>query len=188
MIDSGIAHHFPALLVIVPLLASAFCVLVKKGSTAWLIAGIAVTISFALSAMVLFSTSDGNIFSYHMGGWEPPYGIEYKTDILNSFIIFLVAAMAAIMFSYARRSVENEIDKKKQPLFYSVYLLCFAGLLGILSTNDIFNIYVFLEISSLAMYSLIAMGKDRRALTSAYEYLILEIGRASCRERVSSPA
>jgi len=173
MIDSGIAHHFPALLVIIPLLASAFCVLVKKGSTAWLISAIAVTISFALASIVLFSTSDGNIFSYHMGGWEPPYGIEYKTDILNSFIIFLVAAMGAIMFPYAKKSVEQEIDTKKQPLFYSVYLLCFAGLLGILSTNDIFNIYVFLEISSLAMYSLIAMGKDRRALTSAYEYLIL---------------
>ena len=48
-----------------------------------------------------------------------------------------------------------------------------TGLLGIAVTGDIFNVFVFLEISSLSAYALIALGKDRRALTAAYQYLIM---------------
>ena len=40
-------------------------------------------------------------------------------------------------------------------------------------TGDAFNIFVFLEISSLSTYVLIALGKDRRALVAAYQYLIM---------------
>jgi len=58
-------------------------------------------------------------------------------------------------------------------LFYSVFLLCMAGLLGIAITGDLFNVFVFLEISSLASYTLVSMGKDRRALVAAFSYLVM---------------
>jgi multicomponent Na+:H+ antiporter subunit D len=54
-----------------------------------------------------------------------------------------------------------------------MYLLCLCGLMGIIITGDAFNAFVFMEISSLSMYTLIALGKDRRALAAAYQYLIL---------------
>ena len=46
-------------------------------------------------------------------------------------------------------------------------------MLGILATGDAFNVFVFLEISSLSAYALIALGKDRRALWASYQYLIM---------------
>jgi multicomponent Na+:H+ antiporter subunit D len=52
-------------------------------------------------------------------------------------------------------------------------MLCLCGLLGVTITGDAFNLFVFLEISSLSSYVLIAMGKDRRALTASYQYLVL---------------
>ena len=54
-----------------------------------------------------------------------------------------------------------------------MYLLCLGGLIGILSTGDAFNAFVFLEISSLATYVIISMGNDRRGLLAAYQYLII---------------
>src|SRR3546814_3353931 len=54
-----------------------------------------------------------------------------------------------------------------------MYLLCLTGLLGVTITGDAFNVFVFLEISSLSSYVLIAMGRDPRALTAAYRYLIM---------------
>ena len=54
-----------------------------------------------------------------------------------------------------------------------MYCLCLAGLAGITVTGDAFNVFVFLEISSLSSYVLIALGRDRRALLAAYQYLIL---------------
>jgi len=50
-----------------------------------------------------------------------------------------------------------------------------TGLLGVAITGDAFNVFVFLEISSLSTYALVAMGarRDRRALTSAFNYLVM---------------
>jgi len=54
-----------------------------------------------------------------------------------------------------------------------MFLLCLTGLLGITITGDVFNLFVFLEISSLSSYVMISLGRDRRALTAAYRYLIM---------------
>ena len=74
---------------------------------------------------------------------------------------------------YARLSVAAEVDEDRRSWFYTMYLLCLAGLLGVAITGDAFNIFVFLEISSLSSYVLIAIGRDRRALLAAYQYLVM---------------
>ena len=56
---------------------------------------------------------------------------------------------------------------------YFTCCTCFAGLLGIVASGDVFNVFVFLEISSLATYALIAMGRERQALWAAFQYLIV---------------
>jgi multicomponent Na+:H+ antiporter subunit D len=73
----------------------------------------------------------------------------------------------------AQTSIEKEIPKNKHTLFYILYLLSLTGMLGIVTTGDAFNVFVFLEISSLSAYALIAMGKDRQALWASYQYLIM---------------
>ena len=114
----------------------------------------------------------GGTIVYELGGWAAPWGIEYRIDSLNAFILVIVTLIGAIVMPYARRSVETEIPVSRIYLFYTMLLLCEAGLLGIAITGDAFNLFVFLEISSLSSYVLISFGKDRRALTAAYRYLI----------------
>ncbi len=172
-IISNIGNNLPVLQVVIPLICAALCAAFKDGKKAWVIATLAIFASFIVSLTLFIEVSGSDYISYALGGHKPPIGIEYRLDTLNIFVLLLVSFISLIMMPYAYKSVEHEIPKNKIPLFYSMYLLCFAGLLGITSTNDIFNIYVFLEISSLSMYTLIAMGKDRRALTASFEYLIL---------------
>ncbi len=74
---------------------------------------------------------------------------------------------------FAWRSIQQEIRKKHIGLFYTCFLLCLAGLLGIVVTGDAFNLFVFLEISSLSSYVLISLGCSRRALTAAFQYLVM---------------
>ena len=76
---------------------------------------------------------------------------------------------------YTRSSIRYEIPKDNHTLFYAAYLLCLTGLLGVVSTGDAFNVFVFLEISSLSSYVLVSLGSymDKRALTAAFEYLIM---------------
>jgi multicomponent Na+:H+ antiporter subunit D len=164
--------HLPVLQVIIPLIAAPLCVLSNSRKIAWSIALIAIWAAFSITALLVIQSLSGEL-RYAMGDWLPPVGIEYRVDMLSAFVLMFISGVAAIMIPYAAKSVGSEIREEKQPLFYAVFLLCFAGLLGIVTTNDVFNIYVFLEISSLATYTLIALGKDRRALTSSFEYLIL---------------
>ncbi len=168
-------EQLPLLSVLVPLLTAPVCVLFRNKDVAWFMAGAASLISALFSLHVLLQVMDGSQISYALGGWAPPLGIEYRIDAANAFVMFLIAAMSTITLIYARRSVEHEIRTVSHTLFYCCFLLCFAGLMGVVATGDAFNIFVFLEISSLSTYVLIAMGADRdkRALTSAYDYLIL---------------
>jgi multicomponent Na+:H+ antiporter subunit D len=115
---------------------------------------------------------DGEIH-YALGGWVAPYGIEYVVDPVNAWVIVIVALIGALVTPYARMSVKREISEDRIPLFYAAFILCLTGLLGIAVTGDVFNVFVFLEISSLSAYALIALGKDRRALTASFQYLIM---------------
>ena len=88
-------------------------------------------------------------------------------------MLVLVSAVGAVIMPFARRSIAFEIEEDRQAWFYCMYLLCLTGLLGIAVTGDAFNAFVFLEISSLSTYVLIALGHDRRALLAAFQYLIM---------------
>ena len=117
--------------------------------------------------------ADSGTISYAIGSWPPPWGIEYRVDRLSAFVLVLVSGIAAVVLPYSRASIEAEVPREQHYLFYTMFALCLAGLLGITITGDAFNIFVFLEISSLATYVLIALGRDRRALVASYQYLIM---------------
>ena len=87
-------------------------------------------------------------------------------------MLVLVSGMATVVVPYAWRSVAAELPRDQAYLFYTMFCLCLAGLLGMTITGDAFNLFVFLEISSLSSYVLIALGRDRRALDAAYQYLV----------------
>ena len=165
--------HLPVLQVVIPLLAAPLCALVRHGRTAWGIALATSWASFWIAVQLLRRVQAEGPISYALGGWAAPIGIEYRIDLVNAFVLIIVTAIGAVVIPYALKSVEQEIDAAKIPLFYSAFILLLTGLLGIAVTGDVFNVFVFLEVSSLSAYALIAMGQDRRALTAAYQYLIL---------------
>lgn len=165
--------HLPALLVVSPLVAAALVALLRNGRLAF---ALTLLISWVLpfvAGALLWQVLQTGPISYHIGGWEPPWGIEYRVDALNGFILVLIASVGAAIIPAAWRSISFEIAEERLAWFYCMYLLCLAGLLGIAITGDAFNAFVFLEISSLATYVLIALGYDRRALLAAYQYLIM---------------
>ncbi len=168
-----IAEHLPALQVVVPLLAAPLMVLVRRGTFAWLLATAVSWTTLAIALALVFQVREAGTISYAMGSWPPPWGIEYRVDGLNSFVLVLVSLVASIVTPYARTSVAAELPRDQHYLFFTMYTLCLAGLLGITITGDAFNLFVFLEISSLSAYVLVALGRDRRALLAAYQYLVL---------------
>lgn len=170
---NAVVLQLPALQVVVPLLGAVLVAFFRKGLPAYLIALAVSWVMLVISIMLLMQVLATGTISYAMGGWPPPWGIEYRIDLLNAFVLVLVSGVGAVTMPYARRSVAFEIDEGRQAWFYCMYLLALTGLLGIAATGDAFNAFVFLEVSSLSSYVMIALGRDRRALLAAYQYLIM---------------
>jgi multicomponent Na+:H+ antiporter subunit D len=153
--------------------AAPLAILLRRGNAAWVLALAVTWVASGISLVLLFQVLNDGPIRYFFGGWAPPWGIEYRIDALNAFVLVIIGVVSAAVLLFAGPSVRKEIREGHQHLFYALVLLLLAGLFGIAITGDAFNVFVFLEISSLASYALIAMGKDRRALTAAFQYLVL---------------
>ncbi|TNC81196.1 MAG: cation:proton antiporter [Oleiphilus sp.] len=166
-------QHLAALPIIIPLIAAPIALILGRSLLTW---GFATLISawacYASWHLLLAALSEGSL-SYAMGGWPPPWGIEMRVDAANAFVLLAVTAVSTLVLVYSKNSIEKEIDSAQHPLFYTAHLLCLAGLSGILVTGDAFNLFVFLEISSLATYTLVSLARDRRCLTAAFRYLVM---------------
>ena len=167
------AAHLPILQIIIPLISAPLCVLLRRRWLTWAFAFLVSCATLVVSALLLMRVLESGPISYELGGWSPPWGIEYRVDAVNAFVLLLVSLIGAVVLLYAPDSVAREIPERLHYLFYTSYLLCLTGLLGITITGDAFNVFVFLEISALSSYILISLGQDRRALTAAYQYLVM---------------
>jgi multicomponent Na+:H+ antiporter subunit D len=168
-----LAQHFPILPIILPLIAAPFCILLGHRQWVWLFSILVSGLSFCVSVYLLLATLDQGVLSYAVGGWEPPWGIEVRIDVASALVLTIVTGISSLVLVYAKDSIAQEIDPSQHTLFYTAHLLCLAGLSGILSTGDAFNLFVFLEISSLATYTLVSLAADKRCLTAAFRYLIM---------------
>lgn len=164
--------QLPILLILIPLFAAPLLVLLGSRQLALPVSLGVVWSVFGVAVALLVRVTQSGPFEYELGGWPSPYGIVYIVDHLSAFVMTFVAALGAIVLTYAPPSINKEIPYSKHYLFYSTYLLCLTGLLGMCITGDLFNVFVFLEISSLSSYALISLGKTRRAPLAALHYLI----------------
>jgi len=168
-----ISAHLPALQIIVPLISAPLCAILPSGRIAWLFATMVSWLALAMAAMLLIEVTANGPIDYEMGGWAAPWGIALYVDRLGALVLVIVTGIGALVSPAFYHSISRELRPDRQPLFYTAYLLALTGMLGIAITGDAFNLYVFLEIASLASYTLVALGSDRRALTAAFQYLIL---------------
>lgn len=166
-------QHLVALPIIIPLIAAPITLLLSRSTLAWWFACLASACSFIVAIFLLQDALDQQFISYAVGGWAPPWGIELRIDVANALILLAVTGISTLVLVYAKTSIEKEIAPENHLLFYTAHLLCLAGLSGILITGDAFNLFVFLEISSLATYTLVSLGRDRRSLTAAFRYLVM---------------
>jgi multicomponent Na+:H+ antiporter subunit D len=168
-------NHLPILQVITPMLIAPILVVLNNKTLSWLLSFVGALACLIISVLLIQAVSDGSTLTYFLGGWAPPIGIEYRIDAANSILLFLISIISVIVLIFSYSSLHSEIPEEKHTLFYACFLLCLTGLLGVVATADIFNVFVFLEISSLSTYVLVAQGsyRDRRALSASFNYLIM---------------
>ena len=165
--------HLPALQVVVPLLVAPLVALLRPRGLAWAAATVASAGSFLIAVQMASGVLAGEVYPYALGGWPAPYGIALEVDAFSAMLLLVLTGASTLALAAGRVSLERQIEQHRQPLFFSAWLLALAGMAGILVAADAFNIFVFMEISSLASYVLVAGGPDRRALPAVFKYLVM---------------
>jgi len=169
----SVVEQFPVLVIVVSLL-SAFTILIAgwlNKKSCWVISFATILVQLVMAVFILHHVLTVGTIHYWLGGWSPPWGIEYVVDALNAYILVIVLSLALICVTYSKRSIAHELPQKIVS-FYTLYQLLVTGLCGVTVTGDIFNMYVFIEIFSLSAYALIA-SRGKIALKASFTYLVL---------------
>ena len=170
---NALTPHMPALQVIVPMIMAAFVVLLRSRNLPWAAATATSLLALAIAIQLTMSTIGGSSLTYQMGSWSAPYGIELQVDALSALLLLVVTGASSVALIGGRESLAGIISADREPYFFAAWLLALAGMAGIVVAADAFNIFVFMEISSLASYVIVAGGPDRRALPATFKYLIM---------------
>jgi len=170
---NALQAHLPALQVIVPMLSAPLVMLLRERQLSWMLATAASLCAFAISIALTRQILAVSESSYLMGSWPAPFGIELNVDSMSALLLLVVTGASSIALIAGASSLREQIESERQSLFFSAWLLALAGMCGILVSADAFNIFVFMEISSLASYILVAGGPDRRALPAVFKYLTM---------------
>jgi len=179
------ADQLPAIVVLTPLFAGLLVTLMglKFRWSSCPIALIATGLTLASTVWLFLNVLEapGNTISYFLGGWMPieaeggrsvPIGIHLSIDTLNGLVLIVIAAVVFLGTIYSLSDIPGKIPNKV-PQFYTLLLLLTTGLLGMTITQDAFNVFVLLEVSSLTSYALIAMGPSKRGSVAAFNYVIV---------------
>ncbi len=171
-----IVEHLPVLVVALSLL-SAFTILIVghiNKNSCWFISVTTIIVQLVMAIFILYHVLTGGTIYYWLGGWMPPWGIEYLVDALNAYVLVIVLFLGLICVIHSKSSIEHELPNPSQKIvpFYTVYQLFITGLCGVTVTGDIFNMYVFIEILSLAAYALVA-SKGGISLRAGFTYLVM---------------
>ncbi|MCD6417780.1 NADH/ubiquinone/plastoquinone (complex I) [bacterium] len=154
--------------VALPLLSAVLILIIGKfwkGVGAFI--GVACGVVTLYFAIAMFDIPDG---SYWMGGWIPPVGIVLALDSLSRLLLLVVNTIAFFSLVYSVTYMQKYTAQEK---FYALFMLMLAGMNGVVLTGDMFNLFVFLEIASLASYALVGFGVEAEELEAGFKYLIL---------------
>ena len=172
-------EHTPVLIIVAPLAGALLIPLVslwsERASRFVMLASTLAALFCSLAS--LRQSLDTGALRYHVAGWPPPFGIEIVLDPLSGVMATLVSGMAVLAGVYSKPYLAS-FSRWRGGIFYSVYVVLVTGLLGIVVTGDLFNLYVFLEISSLSAYALLSAGGSR-SVVAVFRYLLVGTVAAS---------
>ncbi|HED24803.1 MAG TPA: monovalent cation/H+ antiporter subunit D family protein [Firmicutes bacterium] len=178
----ALLEHLPALMVVI-LFCGAFLMPLLFRWIRSLCAPLMVAILAAVSAMAVIALV--RVYQlgpqlYHLGGWPPPWGIELKVDLLRGYMLLVLFVVSLWIFIYALRDLENELKKELAGWYYTLYALLVGSIAGIALTNDLFNLFVMMEICAITACAIISIKEERECLEASFKYLILSAMGTGC--------
>jgi len=158
-------------LVFLPL-AAAILTLVSGRSAVWIaVLSAAGVLAAAIGLFVLLPP--GGMPLIPLGGWDVPLGIQWRVDGLSALMLLLTAVIAVVVSGYARGYFLDAGTANRY--FWPLWMLMLAGLNALFLSNDLFNLYVTLEILGLSAVALVTLAGTGTADRAAFRYLLVSL-------------
>jgi multicomponent Na+:H+ antiporter subunit D len=163
-----------ALLIAVPMTSAVLTPAIARGNgerAFWWALGV-MSVASAIATMLIIRVSHEGPFSYVIGGWNAPYGIELHFDEFSAAIA-IICLLGTLAVVFSKQYVAHAIAEPRIPYYYTLLLLNLIAMIGFTVTGDMFNLFVFMEILSLSGYALVAVSGERIAEMAAFKYLVM---------------
>ncbi|BAS27679.1 proton-conducting transporter transmembrane domain-containing protein [Limnochorda pilosa] len=131
-----------------------------------------VVAALAVDLWLFVLVLQGGPLVYRAGDWPAPYGILFVADRLNVLMALAAGVVAFFAFAFALRSVDEE---RQRAFFFPLFQFQMAGVYGAFLTGDLFNLFVFFEVTLLASYVLLTLGGGRLQLQEGLKYIAINI-------------
>ncbi|MFK7867728.1 MAG: monovalent cation/H+ antiporter subunit D [Roseobacter sp.] len=125
----------------------------------------------AVSAGLVWQTSDGTVLLYQLGDWAAPFGIVIVGDRLSTLMVLLTAVLALFVLLYAIGSGWDERGRH----FHALYQFQLMGITGAFLTGDLFNLFVFFEVLLIASYGLMIHAGGNARLRAGVQYVLFNL-------------
>ncbi len=161
----------PILLIVIPLLfvfLIAFSSAFSKSAAKYLpiIAfGINVVVAMLLVPEVL---KNGLVLST-TAGFKPPIAIDMIVDKLALFLVIIASVLGFVVSIYNVAYIDEEPEEK----FYALFTLLITGIIWMIITGDLFNLFVAFEVTSIAAFGLVGFHRDKGSVEAGFKYLVM---------------
>ncbi len=167
--------HLPIIMVLLGIFLSFILPVVNLWRRRWseIISLTAMAVMFATGLFLLWRIEHNGPFKYAVGEWPPPWGIEFNVDYLGVYMMIVISGIGFLALLYATKDLPHELSDNSLQLFYPLYMLLMASMIGMGLTNDLFNLFVLLEITLLSSVTIICVKQNRETIEASLKYLIL---------------
>lgn len=147
--------------------AAALLVIGRHGRLSFAVAAAVILAIIACDAALVVRVAGQGPLSMTMGNWLPPFGISLTADIFSAGFALTAAIVALAVLVYAQTDTELAQGRSG---FYPLILLLLAGVSGAFLTGDLFNLYVWFEVTLIASFGLLVQGARPLQLDGAVKY------------------
>lgn len=178
----NIGQHFPPLIIVILLLSAFLTPLLfhRRRHLTVPVMLAALVSSLVMSLFLLFRLYYSGPFSYYLGGWTAPWGIELRIDFIRVYMLLIILGLGLWILVFALKDLRHELKRELTGWYYCLFLLLLGAMSGMALTNDLFNLFVFMEIAAIASCAIISIKESRECLEASFKYLILSAMGTGC--------
>ena len=125
-----------------------------------------------VSVTLMTQVLNGPMIVEIIAGWNPPWGINLVFSPFSGFLVSMMTILGFLIWVYTY-NFKPEVDYSQTTKFYTLFMMLITGTIGIVLTGDIFNLFVFLEITAISSYALTAFYRERDGAEASFKYILI---------------